>query len=472
LFFESSLGIDIKSSSLALVHIKRPFQEIKLGEYALYSLEEDKHRDEIQKATAELIRNFIHKNRIKAETIFLGLPRDHVLLKFLELPLAVRENLRDTLNYEIEKYIPFPADDLYFDYQILGTDKSNNRIKLLLFAVKKNMLTPFLELGKKANVSFSGIEINSTALANYFSLNEVGSDGSCFAIADIGSDYLELDMVKEGRLLYSKHLKLKGINSSSLANLIFEELKLASLMISKDYPDFGIPPNKFNLVLSGSKVDDEILQNLTKNEEINISPMESIENFNIPYGLMSAFGLALKGIAGLPNKINLAPAESLKEPSKSGRNIFFTLSILAILSGLGWGGSYLAKKKIILNRLNSQTAILKPSIAQLEKLKKEFYELEKKVDYLDSLGDRKRSILRILNELTRIIPESSWIKNFTYQDTTLEIEGYAESASELIPLLENSSLFKGVRFKSTIVKDKGGKERYKIGMDLLLEDRP
>ena len=77
------------------------------------------------------------------------------------------------------------------------------------------------------------------------------------------------------------------------------------------------------------------------------------------------------------------------------------------------------------------------------------------------------SKLDILKELTQLIPESMWLNRFSYDERKekkgIEISGYADTASEIIPILEESELFEDVKFKSSIVKDKGkNKERLNV----------
>ena len=57
-------------------------------------------------------------------------------------------------------------------------------------------------------------------------------------------------------------------------------------------------------------------------------------------------------------------------------------------------------------------------------------------------------------------------EQFEFSDKGVQIEGDAESASELIPLLEISPLFKDVAFLSSITKSKDGKERFRIGLKI------
>jgi general secretion pathway protein L len=60
--------------------------------------------------------------RQKAE-IALCLPPEQVLRKKLSLPLAVEENLRQVIAFEMDRYTPFKAEQVYFDYRFVRRDR-------------------------------------------------------------------------------------------------------------------------------------------------------------------------------------------------------------------------------------------------------------------------------------------------------------------------------------------------------------
>ena len=466
MFFESSLGIDIRDNCLVFVHLKKSFKKIVFAEHEIFPVETGKNEDESGKIYPELIQNFINKNSIKPDTIFLGLPRNTVLLKYIELPLAVKENLENTLTYEIEKYFPLAADDIYFDFQIIETDNSNNKINLLVAAVKKNIVDTILETCRQAGLYFSGIEISSTALVNSLSYDRpAGHDHPYLAVADIRSDHIELDILKKDMLIYSKYIKADTKDHDLTAEKLINELHAATIILLHTTDDDN-RTDGLSLTLTGSGADDDLYKLIKAKGAVDTVPYNSLSAHTLPAGFETAYGLAVKGVAEAAIDINLAPAGFLKKPGRAGRNIFLILFILSIISAAGWSGSSFIKSKIIINRLNAEIAALKPEFKQVEHLRTELNETEKRLEQINRLSHNNRSILKIVNTLAMLIPKNAWVKNIICKNGTVDIEGYADTASGLIPVLEQSPMFSDVSFKSTIVKDRSGKERFKIGMSL------
>jgi general secretion pathway protein L len=76
----------------------------------------------------------------------------------------------------------------------------------------------------------------------------------------------------------------------------------------------------------------------------------------------------------------------------------------------------------------------------------------------------------LLREMTRLIPDDTYLTDYTFRDGRIEISGLSPSASRLIPLLEASALFRNVHFSSAIVSQGKEQERFKIRLNLEEED--
>jgi general secretion pathway protein L len=54
--------------------------------------------------------------------IVVNVPADNVLRRSLRLPLETTENLREVLAFEMERYTPFKASEVAYDYRVTATD--------------------------------------------------------------------------------------------------------------------------------------------------------------------------------------------------------------------------------------------------------------------------------------------------------------------------------------------------------------
>ena len=453
MYFQASVGIHIESNRVSLVYLKRSFKGLCLAAHAIYPLK----KEDPEEKTAEIrkvVNEFLRGHGISSADIFLGIQRDLTILRYIELPLAVKENLKGALSYEMEKYVPLPISDIYFDCQIIAEDKEANTLKVLLIGVKKEFIDPYLDRENQLGEGISGIEINSTALVNYFSYKPNTPNADTYAIVCLGSEHLELSLVKKRLLSYSRHVKIDK-KGGGLQCLALEELELLR-------KTFGPEQGRLEVVLCGPDAD-RVGKLLKEREDIALRPVE-LSGTGIPSDVLApAYGLALKGIQKAPMDINLLPVGLRKKVSKIGYYTMFVLAGLFILSLLAWGGGNILHQKRVSDKLGSEIKQLGTEVAGINRTQAKIKELEAKTDAINTLRQRHVPVLSVLLDLSKEIPEGTWLARLAFTDKGGDIEGYADSASALIPLIAASPLLKDVAFLSPITKDKDGKERFHIG---------
>jgi len=99
-------------------------------------------------------------------------------------------------------------------------------------------------------------------------------------------------------------------------------------------------------------------------------------------------------------------------------------------------------------------------VAAIKKQETEARHLEQQVTTLSA--DQDRRIITFLRELTDRIPPDAYLTAFRYRNGRIELDGFANRASELIQLLESSPMFRNVQFTSPTTAGQGGQERFSI----------
>ncbi len=384
MIFQNSVGIGISSSRLSLIHLKTSLKGIRIAAEETHPLEKAKSLGDQSDEIVYLIREFIRTHTLGSADIFIGIPNEFTMIREVRFPMAARENLRDTLSYEMEKFIPISADQIAFDAHIMAEDKENNTIRVLLAVIRKSALAPYSELADRLEIPISGIEPCSSATAN------------CFAY----------------------HIKPK--NQEMIWDWLYR---------------------------------------LHKGESVELP-----QDIDIPKPLIPAFGLAVKGLTQPAIGLNFLPADRRKKQGKTAYYTMFVLLALALLSGVGWGTSRAVRYKLIRNELNMQIQKFMKEVGEVDRIRAEAESIEKKIVYLNQLQNSRPSVLDMLAEMSKKIPDTVWIQQFTLSDKGLQIEGIADSASELVPILEASPVFKDVGFLSGITKEREGKERFLMGL--------
>lgn len=380
-----SIGISIRNEGASLLYLKKTVKGIRAAAHERLFFEKQISSQEKSATTLRRAVEFMDRYRIPDAPLFLSIPKEWVISREILLPLAVKENLRSTLSYELEKYVPLPEKDICFDALILSEDPANQQMSVRLFAAKRALLAPFFDFTETRTGTgvIGGIAPETTATANF--------------------------------LTFAGQKDRKELFSSA-----------ASLPDPSNFPSLGLDAAD-----------------------------------QIP-----AFGAALKGLQRVPFAVDLLPEEYHEKPSRFGTYLLITLLVLSLLSLGIWGGSHILRERFLLQDLREETARLKQDVDFIENIRRKSSVLEEELYRLQALSGSYPYAIDVLEELSRIIPDTAWVYQFACSENEITIDGYADTSSGLIPIIENSLLFKDAVFLSGITKDRAGKERFRIGFAL------
>jgi general secretion pathway protein L len=174
--------------------------------------------------------------------------------------------------------------------------------------------------------------------------------------------------------------------------------------------------------------------------------------------------------------LNLLPLEMRKKVRQIAKPLFMILGLLALMLSITWGMGVYSRYQKELETLRTEVQKKKPEVEAVEKLQKKRGDLLKEISELEKIKFAKFSMIDILQEVTRTLPASVWVWNFKCSGREVEISGFADSASDLIPLLDRSPLFEKVEFLAPVTKERerrggGEKERERFKIRMRLESR-
>ena len=165
---------------------------------------------------------------------------------------------------------------------------------------------------------------------------------------------------------------------------------------------------------------------------------------------------------------NLLP-EKFRPPKSRLPRIFniasASLLVLLLLAALGL--------PILKNQ--SLTEELQAQVKAAGKVAKEVQELRENAEKLSNengfLAQKKRlepALVDVLDELTKVIPDTTSLNGLQYRDHKIIIQGQSPAASSLIEQMEASPYFKNTSFVSPVTKDvSNGQERFQIASEVV-----
>ncbi len=385
----------------------------------------------------------------------LAVSQDLGFIQPASLPRAAAENLAQVVSYELDRFLPLPADRLYVDFQVV--EETETEIKLILLALRREPVEACLRLLNQAGLRLTSLTLAPLATANTFAVlgEKMPSD---WVLLHAGTENFELSHIKGGALTpYRTGRVGKSGELVQVTNSVLENLRLD-----------GKGPKVVCLYGAGASRD--LRRALSQQIMVPLVTPELLKVEGLPPDFSSEEALPAVG-AGLVNlgktslKANLLPV-SERAPTSLGS---FTLSKWLLTSFVAllslWLLSLLISPRVELYMVNRQIDRLAPEAKKIERQLEEGRALEKQTAIFRRL-EQSPNKLQILKQLTELIPQHTWLSQLRISQQTLEMNGVSKTTADLIPILEKSGWLTKTEFVSPIVTDANKLERFKIKAEI------
>ncbi len=210
-----ALGIDIGSSSIKLVEMKKSKKGFQLEKLAVASLPPEAIVDGALMDSViiiDTIRDLISTSKTKTKDVVTSVSGHSVIVKKITLPVMNKDQLRETVQWEAERYIPFDINDVNIDFNILGPNPENpDLMDTVLVAAKKEVIDDYVSVMMESGLNPIIIDIDAFALENMLSINyELGKEETVL-IADIGSSITNINILQNNVSHFTRDI-FKGGN--------------------------------------------------------------------------------------------------------------------------------------------------------------------------------------------------------------------------------------------------------------------
>src|SRR3954471_155001 len=113
--------------------------------------------------TREALEKFLARNPIKGDLVAISVPGQSGLARFVKLPPVEEKKIGDIVKFEAKQQIPFPLEEVVWDYQKLGsgvvTDGFALDTEIGLFAMKRDMVNKYLQHFKDVHVDVHVVQM-------------------------------------------------------------------------------------------------------------------------------------------------------------------------------------------------------------------------------------------------------------------------------------------------------------------------
>ncbi|HLP78881.1 MAG TPA: pilus assembly protein PilM, partial [Candidatus Paceibacterota bacterium] len=138
---KSFLAVDFGAGSLKLAEFEvNEAGGLRLKQYAIKSLGQEGAQESTREAAIlKALQSVLVEKDIKSRDINVCAPGFHVFSKFVKLPPVDTSKITQIIQYEAQQNVPFPLQEVVWDYQILGT-AAGGELEVLLVAIKAEIV--------------------------------------------------------------------------------------------------------------------------------------------------------------------------------------------------------------------------------------------------------------------------------------------------------------------------------------------
>jgi Tfp pilus assembly protein PilN len=328
-------------------------------------------------------------------------------------------------------------------------------------AAKTDQIRPYIDLLNENGFTVSRLTVNLSAIGSLLRYMDKKSDT---LFVEIGSRGYEGGLFSNGLPAHNLSGTLTGLDEKTKTEMICKDIK-SLLNMSKNK---GGTPQIVGLFKDKTPEFKELLTSCLDMPvsimwETDIGLKLSLQHEDIPAAVV---GDVIQSLGSEASGLNLLK-KGLHEKQKTP--VAMTILLLLAIATI-WVFYLIAPLKIEgkrLQEISAQIVLKKEEAKKVEALKKEVESLREKITAIDNFKHDRIMTMNILRELTSILPKNAWISRARIASSSVDIEGYAGKATELLPKLEASKYFRKVEFSSPIMKDaRMAAEKFNIKMEI------
>src|SRR5206468_12836500 len=142
-----------------------------LKQYGIRSLGQEASQEGARDAvTQRTLQELIAEKGYGAKNINICAPGFHTFSKFVKLPPVDTSKVTQIIQYEAQQNVPFPLEEVVWDYQILGAT-ANGELEVFLVAIKADIVEGLFRSAEGAGLRLQLVDVSPAALCNAFRYN-------------------------------------------------------------------------------------------------------------------------------------------------------------------------------------------------------------------------------------------------------------------------------------------------------------
>lgn len=431
------------------------------------------------------------KQGFAAKNVNACAPGFHVFSKYVKLPPVDTSKVTQIIQYEAQQNVPFPLEEVVWDYQIAGTLPSGE-LEVFLVAIKSDLVEGLFKVAENCGYRLQLVDASPAALVNAFRYNYADLEG-CSMLLDIGAktsnalffeknksssrginigaNSITQDFASESKMTFTKAEAFKiaeGFVSlggayeepenpqtaqiSKIARQVMTRLHIQVNQTIQFYrgQQGGSAPQRLFLA-GGASLMPYTAQFFSEKlnipveyfnplRNIQIDPSVNLEELaRVAHCMGEVVGLGLRNLAQCPIELNLMPKTIRSRQQFNQKKPYFVATVLSTALGLAAMGWFYDSR--VVKPENDAAAQIQEKTAPLQQLwdssispaMAKIDNLKKEADQVSEWTDDRVYWIKIMTQLRASLLEAEGKTEQTFKDTGLKAGVWIERMNPDVP---------------------------------------
>ncbi len=184
---KTRIGLDIGSTAVRAAELTEgsPPTVVRAAQVPLSAgaVENGEVRD--VEAVSEALRELWTRGGFKSRKVWMGVGNQRVIVREIALPTMAEKELRQSLGFQVQEFIPMPVDEAVLDYHLIEEIEVDGRpmMRLLLVAAQKAMVDTLVAAATGAKLEPMGLDLVPFAM-----VRAVGATGAGMELETTGGE--------------------------------------------------------------------------------------------------------------------------------------------------------------------------------------------------------------------------------------------------------------------------------------------
>ena len=429
-------GIEVGANAIKVIHLVRNGPKIDLADYDVLDFKQILTTPDldVDEAIRGNLGKLLSRHDLSRSTISVSVPGHMAFARFAKLPPVELKRIPDIVKFEAVQQVPFPIDQVEWDYQVFQQEGSPD-VGVGIFAITKERVARLLSNYQAVGLAVHGLTLSPLAVYNALAYDmDLSDDSAGVVFMDIGTSNTDMIIVEGGRiwlrtlpiggnnftealirafkLSFPKAEKLKReAGTSKYARQVFQAMRPVFADLVQEiqrslgyYQSLNREASLTKLIGVGSTFRLPGLQKFLKQQlqievvrpdgfsRISSQPKQAADFSDHAMNLATAYGLALQGLGAERVSANILPKQMVKQRMwRAKQPILAAAAVLMVLATIASGLRLWMDK----NDFESNYADIKPAVdralAQAMRYRSEWDEIDQGgVDPLEQIENFRR----------------------------------------------------------------------------------